>query len=242
MKTVNKSVSDLKPYEKNAKKHEAKQIENVAKSIKEFGFVQPIVIDKDDVIIIGHCRYEASKKLGLIEVPCLKVEDLTEEQVNMLRIVDNKTNESAWDLEMLKSEINELDFHNFDFDFGFQDETEDEKKYNAETPPMEYEITGDAPLIDELYNLEKTELLQKEINEADVAVEIKRFLIEATHRHTVFNYGNIAEFYAQADKKVQELFEKSGLVIIDKDSAIANGYVKLSKTMNEIRKAEKNEG
>lgn len=241
MKTINKKLSDLKPYEKNAKKHDTKQIENVANSIKEFGFVQPIVIDKSNVIIIGHCRYEASKKLGLKEVPCLKVEDLTEKQVNALRIVDNKTNESAWDFDMLKSEINGLDFHNFDFDFGFQDETEDEKKYNTKTPPMEYEITGDTTLIDELYDTEKAESLQKEIYEADVDKELKEFLIEATHRHTVFDYGNIAEFYAQADKKVQELFEKSGLVIIDYNSAIANGYVKLSKTMSEIIRGEKDE-
>ena len=73
------SVSKLSPYEKNAKKHPAKQVAQVAASIKEFGFNQPIVIDKAGVIIVGHGRYEAAKTLGLTEVPTITV-DLTEEQ------------------------------------------------------------------------------------------------------------------------------------------------------------------
>lgn len=117
MKTINRNISDLKPYEKNAKKHDEKQIENVAKSIKEFGFVQPIVIDKHDVIIIGHCRYEASKKLGLKEVPCLKVEELTEEQVKALRLIDNKTNESPWDWDLLNEELEDIDLDLSDYGF-----------------------------------------------------------------------------------------------------------------------------
>lgn len=117
MKTINRNISELKPYEKNAKKHDEKQIENVSNSINEFGFVQPIVIDKDDVIIIGHCRYEASKKLGLKEVPCLKVEELTEEQVKALRLIDNKTNESPWDWDLLNEELEDIDLDLSDYGF-----------------------------------------------------------------------------------------------------------------------------
>lgn len=101
MNIIMKSLGEITPYEKNAKKHDKTQINNVAESIKQYGFVQPIVIDKDGVIVIGHCRALAAKKLGLKEVPCVCVDDLTEEQVKALRIVDNKSNESEWDFDIL---------------------------------------------------------------------------------------------------------------------------------------------
>ena len=124
MKVANRNLADLTPYAGNAKKHDSTQIANVAESIRQFGFVQPIVIDRDGVIVIGHCRALAAKKLGMKEVPCVCVDDLTPEQVNALRIVDNKSNESPWDLDILPDELAELDFSGFDFDFGLEDEGE----------------------------------------------------------------------------------------------------------------------
>ena len=125
MKVANRNLAELTPYAGNAKKHDSTQIANVAESIKQFGFVQPIVIDRDGVIVIGHCRALAAKKLGMNEVPCVCVDDLTPEQVNALRIVDNKSNESEWDFDILPDELADLDFGNFDFDFGLEDEGED---------------------------------------------------------------------------------------------------------------------
>lgn len=113
-----RKVADLVPYEKNAKMHNETQIKNVAESIKQFGFVQPVVVDKDNVIVIGHCRTEAAKLLGMDEVPCVSVDDLTDEQVKALRIVDNKANESPWDDPLLLQEVETLDLSAFDFDFG----------------------------------------------------------------------------------------------------------------------------
>ena len=121
----NISVKDLIPYERNTKKHDKTQINNVAESIKQYGFVQPIVIDKDNVVVIGHCRLLAAKQLKMKEVPCVCVDDLTEEQVKALRIVDNKSNESPWDLDILSDELADLDLSGFDFDFGLEDEGED---------------------------------------------------------------------------------------------------------------------
>lgn len=118
MKVENVAVSKLIPYAKNTKKHDDKQIANVAESIKQYGFVQPIVIDKDNTVVIGHCRLLASKKLKLKEVPCVCVDDLTEQQVKALRIVDNKTNESEWDIDFLTEELAEIDLSEFDFDFN----------------------------------------------------------------------------------------------------------------------------
>lgn len=117
MVIVNRPIGELIPYEKNAKKHDKRQVANVAESIRQYGFVQPVVIDRDGVVVIGHCRVLAAKKLGMTEVPCVSVEDLTPEQVNALRIVDNKTNESPWDLSMLSVELPELDLSGFEFDF-----------------------------------------------------------------------------------------------------------------------------
>ena len=125
MKVTNRNLSELTPYAGNAKKHDSTQIANVAESIKQFGFVQPIVIDRDGVIVIGHCRALAAKKLGMKEVPCVCVDDLTPEQVNALRIVDNKSNESDWDFDILPDELAELDLSDFDFDFGIEDDEED---------------------------------------------------------------------------------------------------------------------
>lgn len=112
-------LSNLIPYENNAKKHDETQIKNVAKSIEEYGFVQPIVIDKDNVIVIGHCRYEASEMLGMEEVPCVLVDSLTDEQVKALRLIDNKTNESPWNFDLLNEEletIKEIDMSEFGFE------------------------------------------------------------------------------------------------------------------------------
>lgn len=124
MNIRNMFVKDLIPYERNTKKHDKTQINNVAESIKQYGFVQPIVIDKDNVVVIGHCRLLAAKQLKMKEVPCVCVEDLTEEQVKALRIVDNKSNESEWDFDFLADELADLDLSDFDFDFGIEDEDE----------------------------------------------------------------------------------------------------------------------
>lgn len=122
MDIVNMRLSDLTPYKNNAKKHDKRQIDNVAESIRQYGFVQPVVIDSDGVIVIGHCRALAAKKLGMECVPCVRVDDLTPEQVNALRLVDNKTNESAWDMDLLSREIPEINLNGFDFDWGLSDE------------------------------------------------------------------------------------------------------------------------
>lgn len=136
MQIVNKPTAELKPYDKNAKKHDKKQIANVAESIKQFGFVQPCVLDKDNNVIIGHCRLEAAKKLHLDEVPCVMVDDLTDEQVKKLRLLDNKLNESEYDIDILIEEIADLDFDGFDVNF--------ESKRKKE------EIEGDVPFTEEL--------------------------------------------------------------------------------------------
>lgn len=112
-------------------------------------FRQPLVLDKDKVIIIGHGRFEAAKNLGYTEVPCVIADDLTEEQVRKLRIVDNRTNESAWDIAMLEEELKELNFDEFNFNFdGLVSEEEEivdvhEDDYDVVLPEMPKSQLGD---------------------------------------------------------------------------------------------------
>lgn len=133
MQIIQKKLTDIVPYERNTKKHDETQIKNVAESIKKYGWVQPIVIDNDGTIVIGHCRALAAERLGIEEVPCVVVSDLTEEEINALRIVDNKTNESPWDFDLLSAELPEIDLSDFEFDFGIEDEEEEtETEYSAD--------------------------------------------------------------------------------------------------------------
>lgn len=118
MNVIMRAVDSLRPYERNAKKHDEKQIANVARSIEKFGWRQPIVIDRDGVIVIGHCRYLAAMRLGQTEVPVVMADDLTDEEIRELRIIDNKTNESPWDFGTLTEEVVDLDFSGFELDLG----------------------------------------------------------------------------------------------------------------------------
>lgn len=125
LKIVYLSPDALTPYSRNAKKHPDEQVEHIANSIREFGFRQPLVIDRDGVLVIGHGRLLAAKKLGLETVPCVRADDLTDEQIKALRLADNKTNESGWDFAALEEELNELEAE-FDMaDFGFAENAVD---------------------------------------------------------------------------------------------------------------------
>lgn len=112
------ALSDITPYENNPRNNE-EAVEKVANSIKEFGFNQPIVVDKDNVIIVGHTRYLAAQQLELEKVPVIVAENLSEEQARAYRLADNKTGELAgWDFEKLALELEQIE--SFDMgEFGF---------------------------------------------------------------------------------------------------------------------------
>ena len=133
------SPGELTPYAGNAKVHPPEQIDRIANSIKAFGWQQPIVVDKDNVVIIGHGRLSAAKQLMLDTVPVVYADNLTEDQVDALRLADNKTNESEWDFGKLEEELAALDIAGFDMtQFGFG-ELEDQFK-DARTEIVEDDI------------------------------------------------------------------------------------------------------
>lgn len=133
---VYRQIKDLKPYKKNAKKHNKEQVEWIANSIKEFGFTQPVIVDKNNEVVAGHGRILGAKKAGLKQVPTVCLEDLTEEQIKAYRLVDNKLNESEWDYSLLDEELENLtediDMDLFGFEMNEQQEKETKKKVEFE--------------------------------------------------------------------------------------------------------------
>ena len=137
MEIVEKTLSEIQPYEKNPRKNDA-AVQYVEASIREFGFRIPIIIDKNGVIVCGHTRYKAARKMKLEKVPCIYADDLTEEQIRAFRIADNKTGEAAsWDWSILPEELKGIKTIDMT-DFGFLNtEVEDpndvhEDNYNPE--------------------------------------------------------------------------------------------------------------
>ena len=116
-------INDIAPYEFNPRDNSA-AIESVANSIRSFGFLVPVVLDADNILVAGHTRVEAAKVLGLSEVPAIKAEHLTSDQIDAFRIIDNKVAELArWDFDMLSAEISKLQGSGIVFtDYGFSQE------------------------------------------------------------------------------------------------------------------------
>jgi ParB-like chromosome segregation protein Spo0J len=246
-------VSDLVPYARNSRTHSAQQVDKIAASIKEFGFLNPIITDGENGIVAGHGRVLAAQKLGLETLPVIEAAHLTEAQRRAYVIADNRLAlDAGWDNEMLKIELKDLDSEGFDLTLtGFElgemsdifagvepgaatGEAGTPENYSRKIEAPIYEITGDKPSPAQLYDRSKTEKLQARIEAADLPFDVKAFLHIAAERHTVFNFNQIAEFYAHSEADVQDLFEQSALVIIDFKRAIEEGFVQLSKELLEL--------
>jgi hypothetical protein len=243
LKITYQKTGDLVPYARNSRTHSEEQVGQIAASIREFGFTNPVLVDEGNTIIAGHGRIMAAQKLGLGEVPTITLAGLTESQRKAYIIADNRLALNAgWDDEMLRLEIADLKEADFDLDLlGFEDDeiaaleipsdgtSEAENPYTAKVEAPIYEITGAKPQLAELYDKEKYLQLTKKIDQSSVPNDIKDFLILAASRHIIFDYQHIAEFYAHADKQTQLLMEDLALIIIDFKKAIEMGYVKLTE-------------
>lgn len=237
-------IDKVTPYENNPRAN-TDAVVPTANSIRDFGWQQPIVVDRDGVIIIGHTRLKAAKYLHLNTVPVV-VADLDENKSKALRLADNKTGELAsWDNDLLEGElaaIFSLDMADYGFGGVALDDTliEDDT-YTMKVDVPHYEITGVEPNVGQLVDTDKAEQLEKDIDKAKIPDDLKKFLKAAATRHYKFDYAAIAEYYAHADKDVQKLMEDSALVIIDFDDAISKGYVKLSDRIMRMRNGDMDE-
>lgn len=135
------SIDDIKTYENNAKLHPAEQIEQIKKSIQEFGFNDPIAIDENNVIIEGHGRYIACNELGIKEVPIIRLEGLDEEHKKAYMLVHNKlTMNSDFDIELLSYELEDISIDMSDYGFDMEIEEEPERKDLSDKVIEKYEI------------------------------------------------------------------------------------------------------
>ena len=200
MQIIQKKLADIVPYANNTKKHDETQIKNVAESIKKYGWVQPLVIDNDGTIVIGHCRALAAERLGIEEVPCVVVSDLTEEEINALRIVDNKTNESPWDFDLLSAELPEIDLSDFDFDFDFGLDKEKNKE----------EIEGE---------VEFSEILGEENNY--LVLQFKTD-IDWLNAQSIFGLETVKSYSTRKDGKVTKNMERKGVARVLDGAKVLN--------------------
>jgi len=241
------AVGDLIPFAKNSRTHSDAQVAQIAGSIREFGFTNPILIDEHNGIIAGHGRLLAARKLSLEDVPCIRLEGLSDAQKRAYVIADNKIALNAgWDEKLLALELKELGDLGFDTDkTGFTSEeisqlslddisegTEEPYTRKIETP--KYEPSNQKPSIESLCNRDKVKKLVDNIKASGLTEDEKNFLLIAAERHTVFDYRKIADYYAHANAEMQNLMEMSALVIVDFDKAIENGFVKLSEELNKM--------
>lgn len=131
---VVRQLAEIHPYDKNPRKNDA-AVDAVVESIKQCGYIAPIIVDEDGVILAGHTRYKALQKLGKTEAKCIVKEGLTEEQKKKYRILDNKTNELAdWDMDFLAEELADLDFGDLDLDWGIKADAEADAIEEGEVP------------------------------------------------------------------------------------------------------------
>ena len=242
-------ISKLSPFENNSRTHSDDQIKQVANSIKEFGFTNPILIDEKNTIIAGHGRVLAAKSLDMAGLPAIRLTGLSDTQRRALVIADNQLALNAdWDMDKLKYELSEIIETGFDVSvLGFDDSaldamlgtgTTDDSAYSRKVEAPTYTPSDEVPPLGMLFNTDKADSLIEQINSAGVSDDEKAFLRAAAERHTVFDFAKIADYYAAASAEMQNLMESSALVIIDFDKAIAGGFVKLSHDVLEQYAAE----
>lgn len=211
---------------------------------------RPLLVETDGTIKCGNKRFRALVKNGVKVVPAdyvRRLSDYTPEEVREFVLQDN-LQRGEWDVEKLLAQYgaDELKALGGGFDELIAEfvakGAESDFEYSSKIEAPQYNITGENPELEELYDTEKADALAKEIDEADVPKKVKAFLKAAAMRHVVFNFRNIAEYYAHADAKVQRLMEKSALVIIDFEDAIRNGFVIVSERMAALRGGDESEG
>lgn len=238
-----KKIDQLIPYARNSRTHSDAQVAQIAASIKEFGWTNPVLMDGDNGIIAGHGRVLAARVLGHTDIPTIEISHMTDIQKQAYVIADNKLALNAgWDEQVLGLEITELKEFGFNIDLlGFDAkelrDLSSEKKDNAYSQNVDiptYTPSGEKPSLEDLYNDEKAMDLITSVQQSTLNEKEKVFLMAAASRHIVFNYEKIANFYAHSSKECQDLMENSALVIIDFDKAIEKGFVRLTAEINEM--------
>ena len=233
----------LKEHPKNRNKHSKDQIDRLAKLYEYHGIRHPIIVSRrSGFIVAGHGRKLAAIMAKVDEVPVVYQDFNSDEAEYAFIQADNAI--ALWaelDLSGINSDLTDLG-PDFDLDMlGIENFTLDpdalgldESIYTDKITAPIYEPKGERPDPIDLYDMTKATELLEEIHETDLPEDVKAFLDFSAHRHIVFDYQKIAEFYAHADPTVQNLMERSALVIIDFNKAIENGFVQMTKEIAEL--------
>lgn len=218
------------------------KFKKLVQSIKDFPQMlnlRPVVINAENVILGGNMRYKAAIEAGLKTIPTIQAGDLNEEQQREFIIKDN-VGFGEWDFEMLANgwDAEKLTDWGLDVPLEFGEPagggSGGDDQYTKKVEAPVYEPGNEKPAVSALVDDTKAKELIREITQTDLPEDEKMFLLAAAYRHLVFDYAKIADYYANSDKQVQELMEKSALVIIDFNQAIENGYVELTKGIAEL--------
>lgn len=262
MEIENVEVESLEFDLENARLHPEKNRKMLRESLNQFGQRKPIVVTQDDVVVAGNGTLLAAVELGWQTIDIVRVpEDWTADQIRAFAIADNRASDlSMFDMEVLRDQLNELEADDYDLSsLGFDEESLlelgdiadnatlerlagriDGEQYTPKITVPHYEIIGEKPKLDELYDDTRAKELQQAIEIADIPRDVADFLRLATMRHVVFNYRKIAEYYPHASKEIQQLMEESALVIVDADDAIRLGFVKFSQSIDELIAEQEN--
>lgn len=240
------SISDLKPHPQNYREHPEDQVDQLVESIEQHGFYRNVVVARDLTILAGHGVVQACTKMGRKTIPVVRL-DVDPDSVAAKKVLAGDNYLSSFDdddpallvelLKVIREEEGDLEGTGFDDRMlaelvqGLDPEPSNADNYSRKIKTPIYEPKGDRPSESALYDRRRTKELLAEIEEADLPKDVRRFLRFAAERHTVFRFDRIAEYYAHADADVQELMERSALVIIDFDQAIERGFVRVTKAM-----------
>lgn len=252
-------VTNLEHLQKNPRRGD---VAAVARSYKRFGQRKPIVArrtgENEDgptgTVLAGNHQLAAAISLGWDSIAVVFVDD-DEATAQAYALADNRTAElGGFDEVLLAEVLSELEaadaslleaasYSDLLINGAAEDRTAAEEDsdnlYTDEVNVPQYTPTGEKPAVSKLYEDSKAEQLKTAIQKSNLPKELEDFLLAAANRHTVFNYRNIAEYYAHAPADVQRLFEDSALVIIDLDDAIARGYVRFTDTEKALRETAK---
>jgi len=238
-------IADLLPSQGNLKDLSDRNYKKVKNNIESRGFLIPVytwVDPKDGLryLLAGHQRQRVLTTEGWNEpIPYLTITAETKQEAMaiLLEVTSQygTITQEGLDEFIASYELNEANVYgatNYDALVGYEKDDEevvDDNPYTGKIEVPIYEIKGEKPNVKDLFDNSKAEQLIEEIEKADIPKTIKEFLKLAAYRHTVFNYAKVAEFYAETSEDVQDLMEKSALVIIDYDKAIEGGFIKLSE-------------
>ena len=235
LKVTMEPIGRLQTYVNNAKIHTGEQIEQIKASIREFGFNDPIGVwtnaEGKSEIVEGHGRYIAATELGMETVPVIHLDSLTDEQRRAYTHVHNQlTLSTGWDFSTLELELNSLDFDFGEFGFDelvedsdFDDDEDLRDEYSQNLGKVVYEPKDTDWAVDDLYNLDSARF--DDVLDAIQDQDLRDMLELRRAWFTDFNFSRIADYYAyQATPEEQRAFEALGLVLLDRDQLIENGF------------------